>query len=464
MSINRMKSWLAFALLLGLPSFAAAQELPEDAYLPGVDDVQWFDRADLSAYGNGQRRPEGYFFTGEALQWAISPPEETTIGKEGFSPLAAGSPRLSDDLGFVNQPNSLTTGFIEANLGSGSRFQLGRICDDRGWMLGSFVLHSQTQNLTGSNAGVAMDAPFVNGVSVLEGFVDINVDGFADDLNFNNVFGPDGIDLGTPNDAPPPAFILPFDGIPDAPFPTDFSDLVSLPIIFKNVYVRHSAKAWGVEAMRLWRLKPGKRGGWWEILAGARYMKFDDELWVHGEGEVFLYIDIISGLPFDGIHGALADSKWDTTAENNIVGPQLGLRYSRQRGRFGFSAEGRFLAGTNMQSIRQLGFIANPPRTNRAISIFTLVPGDPLNLFPTAFQHTFKATEFAPVAELRVDASYQLFSKVSFNVGWTGMFADGIARSSNMIDYTLPSMGILGQHNRQDLIINGINFGIVINR
>jgi len=44
------------------------------------------------------------------------------------------------------------------------------------------------------------------------------------------------------------------------------------------------------------------------------------------------------------------------------------------------------------------------------------------------------------------------------------MASDGIARSSNMINYTLPMMGINLDNNRQDLFIHGLNVGITINR
>jgi hypothetical protein len=60
--------------------------------------------------------------------------------------------------------------------------------------------------------------------------------------------------------------------------------------------------------------------------------------------------------------------------------------------------------------------------------------------------------------------AYQLFRSVQLHAGWTGIATDGIARSSNMINYTLPSMGINLEKNEQDLFIHGLNIGLTINR
>jgi hypothetical protein len=85
---------------------------------------------------------------------------------------------------------------------------------------------------------------------------------------------------------------------------------------------------------------------------------------------------------------------------------------------------------------------------------------------PTGFHSSYNPVTFAPFGELRANLGYQLFSSVAVNVGWTGVFASGIARSSDMVNYTLPSMGILhdGSHNKQFLIMNGITLGLQWNR
>ena len=41
---------------------------------------------------------------------------------------------------------------------------------------------------------------------------------------------------------------------------------------------------------------------------------------------------------------------------------------------------------------------------------------------------------------------------------------DGLARASRMINYTLPDIGIREDQNRDGMFINGVDFGLIINR
>jgi len=43
------------------------------------------------------------------------------------------------------------------------------------------------------------------------------------------------------------------------------------------------------------------------------------------------------------------------------------------------------------------------------------------------------------------------------------MWVDAIARPSNMIVYEVPGMGINPAHNRQDVFVNGVNWGVDVN-
>jgi hypothetical protein len=68
------------------------------------------------------------------------------------------------------------------------------------------------------------------------------------------------------------------------------------------------------------------------------------------------------------------------------------------------------------------------------------------------------------VAELRAEARYELFRTVSIHAGWTGLWAGGICRASDSILYSLPNMGIDTSSNNQSVFINGLTFGVDINR
>jgi len=351
MAMNRITLWLLGVGLYGLFASGAAAQV-EEQYLPHVDDVQIFGPADLSEYGNGPKRPEGWFGSLDYLNWSISAPEVTTIGMEGFNPT------VFDGSHFITQPNSMTTGFIESSFRSGNRVEFGVVDDGRGWLVSAFALHDNGQRAVGTGdggpvgggggVGVSFAQTFSGGVGILEGFRDFNLDGFDDDFNGNNVYGRSGLDLGT---APTP-FPPPLDGIPDVGFPTDFGDLVTFPVFFDKLDVRTKEEVLGVELMRLWQLREGKRGGLWEFYAGVRFFQFRDQFDVDAMG-------LPDPTTPDIFYGTLANSYWYTNAENNLVGPQLGVRYSRSRGRLHINAEGRFMAAANYQSIRQSGLIAS---------------------------------------------------------------------------------------------------------
>ena len=64
----------------------------------------------------------------------------------------------------------------------------------------------------------------------------------------------------------------------------------------------------------------------WEVLAGARYFRWDESFYVLGQG------------------GVLDSSFWNTRSINNMGGGQIGLRFAHRRNRLMFTTEGRFAA------------------------------------------------------------------------------------------------------------------------
>jgi hypothetical protein len=82
----------------------------------------------------------------------------------------------------------------------------------------------------------------------------------------------------------------------------------------------------------------------------------------------------------------------------------------------------------------------------------------------TTWDQSAHETEFSPLLEFRVEGHVQLTRLISFKAGWTGMFLDNIGRACDMIDYTMPSLGILPGNNKQIVFIQGINIGVELNR
>jgi hypothetical protein len=517
MSINRTKLWLGLALQLLVVSVAPAQELKEDEWLPYFyNDATLGGPADLSRYGGGPKRKRGWFATAEALDWAIGAPERTTVGKEGYSPLVGQgavlgfppNPALSGgtggsssttnqqpgflDVNFFNQTSTLDTGFIHPSLGPGQRYQLGYINEDgRGWMVGTIVLQSQTQQTVVSNGQVAIFAPFTNGINPLEGFIQ-GPNGVALDVNGNHIFGPNGQDPGTLNPNPPPQFIPPFDGIPKIPAPVDYGDLVQFPVIFHSLSAKQVSRLWGIEVMHLWQLPlrrdNNRRLGTWEALAGVRYLRFRDSFLVEGFPDIQTQQNSGTGGSSSSSStnnkiavGVLGTSQWNQQADNNLIGPQLGLRWAAGQGRLTFQSEGRIMAAANFLTEKQTGFYGKQPAfaqqtplgqssssggggNNNQTQAPTVQPGFPVGLVPQSFSHTRYVTQFSPVGEIRLNLNYQVYRSIAVQAGWTGLFMGGISRSANAIDWSLPSFGILGTGSKQFVLVEGINVGVIINR
>jgi hypothetical protein len=238
-------------------------------------------------------------------------------------------------------------------------------------------------------------------------------------------------------------------------------------------------------------------------MAGARYIRFRDNYYFAGTG----YSQQLSNLSGSGggtggssstggtvIDGLLSDTTFTTATNNYLVGPQVGLRWNKQRGRLNWSMEGRFMTAANFQTTTQTGaiaqrpdpgslqpsfFVFNPQPSSTFLSSFnsssgtgTTTSGGPFTLpqfrvpalVPTGVNNVVHRTTFSPVGELRIAANYQVFRNIQATIGWTGLVMGGIGRSTNMTNYALPSLGILDTGSRQAVLVQGLSLGINVNR
>ncbi len=226
------------------------------------------------------------------------------------------------------------------------------------------------------------------------------------------------------------------------------------PVTFSSMYVQDKPRMGGVEALYIYRMTECPLGGNLEFTLGGRYLEIKDQFWVDARG------------------GNLTDSDWNTTAHNEISGPELGMRYYQPCGRFGISAETRFTAGINAQSILQTGILAaglnapNPTEAQQAAEGLSPSYQYPTLMSATSFIHSTHWVEFSPVVELRVEGHLQLTNLISVKAGYTGLFVNNVARSADMILYQVPSMGITRDlnGNLQPIYAQGLNLSIEFNR
>jgi hypothetical protein len=408
-------------------------------------DYQPFAPADLSEFGNGPPPRVGFFGSYERLYWSISKPPLATVGSVGaqgifFDPLS------NNDIFAVN---SFDTGVFNADAGWGNRYDLGYMENrNHGWLVS--IIQGLSQNQTSNNLGgyILFDDP----TGLLEGFTDVNDDGFDDDRNLNNVFGRPPFNWDSDDDGEPDANLP----IPFPPFPanvpngddiipsdqpgagTDLGDRVAIATPFDEVQYTNRATMDGVELMRTFRVPRFHDGSDLELWYGVRYLQVKDRMTLLGIG------------------GFLDSTYMNTTITNNIVGPQIGARWSKRLNRWTISTEGRFLAGFNAQSGSQYWVMGSE------ITQPAFVNGPALTTLTA--RHSSSGETFAPAGEFRVQASYYFTKAIALKVGYTLLYVDGIQRAADSVDYSVPSFGI-NRNNTEDYILtNGVNFGIEINR
>lgn len=519
MLINRSKLGLVLCLPLLLTSVVSGQELPDYEWVPNVRDWQPFGPASdrTSPYGGrGPKRNKGWFFTIEDLYWSTTAPERSTIGDPNFTPLVS-----ADGQAYFQQQNSLDTSFIQPNMRQGERLQIGSVGDDGlGWLVGTFVVHGGTNGMNSTNAGVSFSSPNIPGVpgNETQGFIDNNTNGafvfgngqtvLDTDVNHNGVFGQDGRGVFTTVGG-----VRALAGV--VPAPVDWGDLVQLPIYFQEVSTKYTSNVWGIEVMRTGWLSSHQRhnGSEWDWMAGARYIRFRDQFTFNGTGSSISGTATVTSAvgsgssgsgggtggtttgntvtgPFISTDGLLSQTFFAQTAANYMVGPQIGIRWKKERGRLSMEVEGRFTAAANFQSLRQTGVVADqtdassqvahythlqvlnnypqlaygPANGGSSVGVLPPVQVDTPFLHSASVYHVSHPVTFSPIGELRINARYQIFRNITATVGWTGLVLGGVARSPNVISYSLPNMGILNSGNRQAVLIQGINFGFTVNR
>ncbi len=116
---------------------------------------------------------------------------------------------------------------------------------------------------------------------------------------------------------------------------------------FRIFAVENSLDYTSVELMKQWRLKQLHRGSYVDVFAGARYGRM-----MHERGAI---LSINTGTPAAPV---LEPFGVDVqTIESHMWGPQAGLRWFKQKGRWTLSSEGRYFIFWAQQFIHDSGFV-----------------------------------------------------------------------------------------------------------
>jgi hypothetical protein len=390
---------LSNRICLGLAAFLLAAAAGVNAFGQDheLEGAALFERADVRPYDNWAEPRNGFFFSFDGLYWHIGSPAKTSIGDPTLTPTVFVGPTLNDS--FV-QTNSLDTP-TNSVWKWGDRMELGYIEGHHGFMFTSLSTESQTQEEAALNAFVVFNDP---------------------------AFGPNGSHF--------------LDTVLQRATLTQPAIIGETPINFHSIYVQSKTRLQGVEALYMYRMDELHLGGQLEFTLGGRYFELKDQFWVNGEG------------------GNMTDSFWNTHTHNEIAGPEFGARFYQPWGRFAISAESRFTAGINAQSVTQDGLLG------RFLVAGQNTPPEPTLMNATSFTNSTHFIEFSPIIEFRVEARMQLTNIIAVKAGYTGIFVNNVARAADMVDYTVPTMGITRtlEGNLQNVYIQGLNLGFEINR
>ncbi len=473
-------------------------------------DLQFFAPTEFDFDCNPIRKDCGYFFNYDKLNWSADG-DKVILGAAGRTSNGSFNPfRVFDDGGqlepvdptdpdgeFTLAPGVeviLPAPFLLSTInnatpvgisGWGERYEFGRFDGDAGWMMAildgpdmdssrlyGYGFTGQEGTIGGAipgGIGLPSDVPnnpfnqllspfgsvlivFDDPLNLMRGFIDVvdglrvdgppsdplesdsngdgilDGDGLDDDIDRDGHFGSSGIEGDDPGEVP---------DLLGGGLPHDFGDLVDLPTSWRSVRVQSRTHLDGFELMRTHRLsnrhkmaKHQNRDV--EFYYGVRYLLLDDTFRVDGAG------------------GVLGDSFWDTNIANNMVGPQIALKWAQQNGRMRYDFSGRFLAAYNIQHFEQEYALGED-----------LIPGQanhPLYFGPTYGNHRKRQLEFSPVVEIRAQASYSLTSSIAVRLGYNAQFIDSVRRAAQHVKYELPNMGFI-DGGRQDIFINGVNLG-----
>jgi hypothetical protein len=270
--------------------------------------------------------------------------------------------------------------------------------------------------------GLVIEANDDGTTTITEITLQSGADGIADDISGNGI---------------PGFFIIVDEDDNVIATGVDYDDLHMFNIAFERFDVRNLTQTSGVELMKTFTLDnrhlPVKRqGDVAELGVGVRYFRLNDEFTFEGNG------------------GILGRTYATTGAENNIVGPQIRGRWSRQINRWNVGLDSRFIFGYNVQNQSQYGAIGED-----------LAPGQvnsPIYAQPHAVAYARQQNNFSPLVELRAEASYQITRALAARVGYTGVFVDNITRASQTVNWFIPDLGIL-RGGEQEIYVNGLDFG-----
>ncbi|MCL2304515.1 MAG: BBP7 family outer membrane beta-barrel protein [Planctomycetaceae bacterium] len=468
-------------------------------------------------FGGGARRTEGVYGTLEGVFFSFAPVKNIVVGDN--SDATGGIREAFTGNTVITQTNTIDTNHLGAVTTLGTRVEIGNNRGHHGWSLGGYSTLGMSASIEMPNASMVInDADRVTSYSITRDHVYFNYlynpgspeHGFEvfpggdawGGVLMANPYGPTSlwgwfvtewvyplheewgiVDYIVVGGGTNPMIVPVYGWILYQPDSDWLGKLAPLPINFENTKVTTKIDHWVIDAVYTYRFHPCRLGNF-DAFGGIRYMELDDSLRFLGEGSPWKGVSAdsvtgnLSGTAV-GVGSVLGNSDWRFEADNHIIAPQIGARWSKTNHRWTLSTEGRFFAGFNQQNLRSQGetgthysnlsqgiFSSTGPMNHLDYNIY---PWAPIGLVDGArsFNHSAVHHAFSPGVELKINANWQLTSAVGITFGVTGMWVDEIARGSRINDYTIYNdrfFGLKDSGFTDSALMYGFNFGVTVNR
>lgn len=394
MSIKRITSWLlgSFAILVLVPGIRAQEHHPfiDPGYFDS--DLQFFAPAsDIDDYGGPVLRT-GWFGSYDRMYLRVSRPDDVDS-------------------------------YTDMDRTWGNRWDLGYMVDDvnmdHGWLF-SYM------HVDGPNSLDTVRQERINRVNEDDEGLVVDDDGV---IELDDVVVPpdDRNTIGPPNRAR-------FYNVADS----------------LNV-----AKLNSVEVNKLFRMEPLNQGGLLEPFLGFRYVRL--ESWYQDQeyrrytedGIVFPFPPLLPNRTlFDIVDAETEDLITDRFGfTNDMIGGQLGLRWSKRLSRWSLSGEVRAIGFQNFQRLQREFEIERTYYDGGGLG--AEVDG----ILREEASESWHTTEAVVAADIRAEAAFEVTRDISVHAGMQYLgFYNGIGRG---FDIDL---------NSQDLNMVGFTFGFIVNR
>ncbi len=284
--------------------------------------------------------------------------------------------------------------------------------------------------------------------TLMHGFLDVgdgvlDGDGFADDIGRSGQSSPQG------------SVLVPFDPVPDTRIgglnSNDFGDLVTLPTSFNSLFLGSWVQSQDLELLQVHRFealvfdRPEERSRFAIRPPGEEGTTRDTELEETKEPQPDTFVELGYGARFHirddrqrlrASGGVLGNSYWNTTIDNQAVGPVITASVGVDRDGWTITAGGSVGAAYNDGDGEQAVGIGEDLVLRGQFN-------SPLFFDPTYSRNNDSEQNFTFITDFSAEARYQIRPGLSAGVSYYAFFLSAVRHAEDQIDYTLPNMGFI---------------------